>query len=98
LSRNVGNYKRFVTSQKSEDVSTKLYRRTKISAVRCSVGYSRHGAAGRLSKHLQNVNRDVLTVAGGDQEVTGDVQVSWRVRLVQSHHVLAAACPIQGDR
>jgi len=55
-------------------------------------------SAARWSKHLQNVYRDVLTVAGGDQEVTGDVQVSWRVRLVQSHHVLAAACPFQGDR
>lgn len=45
---------------------------------------------------------DILIIvwffAGGDQEVTGDVQVSRRVRVVQSHHVLAAAGPIQGDR
>lgn len=45
--RNVGNYKRCVTSQNSEDVNTKLYRRTKISSLRCSVGYSRHGTAVR---------------------------------------------------
>ena len=47
LSWNVGNYKRYVTSQNNEYVSTKLYRRTKISSMRCSVGYSRHGTACR---------------------------------------------------
>jgi hypothetical protein len=40
----------------------------------------------------------VWVLAGGDQEITGDVQVSRRVRVVQPHHVLAAASSIQRDR
>jgi hypothetical protein len=40
----------------------------------------------------------VVVVAGGDQEVAGNLQVSRRLRVLQPHHVLATARPFQGDR
>jgi hypothetical protein len=49
-------------------------------------------------KSSYDVVINVWVLAGGDQEVTGDVQVSRRVGVLQSHHVLAAASPIQRDR
>lgn len=40
----------------------------------------------------------VRVLAGGDQEVEGDVQVSRGVGVVQPHHVLATVGPLQRDR
>ena len=96
LSRNAGNCQSMLRNIPEERRSQHeiIPENKDVMLCKCNAAWS----CRQLGERSSEVVPRFVIVAGGDQEVTGDVQVSRRVRLVQSHHVLAAACPFQGDR